>query len=199
VETVAAGDEVAIEAFRDAVVIESDMGIGGVDGMELDVGGFEKDGVIGGYAFLQKGRDEILNNFVLGVDGDAFAVGEFAEVNAMAAVVEAELDAAVFEALALEAVADAEFVHELDGAVFKEASADALFDVLAGAEFEDDGVDAEAVEEQGEEEAGGAGADDGYLGAHVCVLRVPCPVRKILQWCGRVPTRVLLCCGRGIE
>jgi hypothetical protein len=117
----------------------------------------------------------------------------------MGAIVEAELDAAVFKALALEAIADAEFVHELDGAVFKEASADALFDVLAGAEFEDDGVDAEAVEEQGEEEAGGAGADDGYLGAHVCVLRVPCPVRKILQWCGRVPTRVLLCCGRGIE
>ena len=84
----------------------------------------------------------------------------------MAAAVEAELDAAVFEALALEAIADAEFVHELDGAVFEEAGADAFFDVLAGVELEDDGVDAETVEEEREEKAGRAGADDGYLGAH---------------------------------
>jgi len=104
---------------------------------------------------------------VLGVDGDALAGGEFAEVDAMAAVVETEFDAAVFEALTFEAVANAEFVHELDGGVFEKASADALFDVGAGVEFEDDGLDAETVEEEREEEAGGAGADDGYLGAHL--------------------------------
>jgi hypothetical protein len=103
---------------------------------------------------------------VLRVDSDAFACGEIAEVNAMAAAVEAELDAAVLEALAAEAIADAEFVHELDGVVFEEAGADALFNVLARAEFEDDSFDAEALEEEREEEAGGSGTDDGDLGAH---------------------------------
>jgi len=108
---------------------------------------------------------------VLRVNGDAFASGEFAEVNAMAAAVEAQLDAAVFEALAAEAFADAEFVHELDGVVFEEAGADPLFDVLAAVEFEDDGVDGETIEEEREEEAGGSGANNGDLGAHVAVTR----------------------------
>src|SRR5262245_22595325 len=84
----------------------------------------------------------------------------------MAAAVEAKFDAAVFEALAAEAFADTEFVHELDGVVFEEAGADALFDVGAGVELEDDGLDAEALQEEREEEAGGSGADDGDLGTH---------------------------------
>jgi len=166
VEAVAAGDEVTVEAFSGAIEVEGDVGICGVDGVELDVGGFEEKRMIGGDTFSQMGGDEVLDDFMLGVDGDALAVGEFAEVDAMAAIVEAEFDAAVFETVALEAVGDAEFVHELDGGVFEEAGADAVFDVGAGVEFEDDGVDAEAVEEKREEEAGGAGADDGYLGAH---------------------------------
>jgi hypothetical protein len=72
----------------------------------------------------------------------------------MAAAVEAEFDAAVFKALAAEALADAEFVHELDGVVFKEAGADALFDVLAGVELDDDGLDAQAIQEQRQKQAG---------------------------------------------
>jgi len=68
--------------------------------------------------------------------------------------------------LAAEAIADAEFVHELDGIEFKEAGTDALFNVLAGVQFEDDGLNAETLEEEGEEEAGGSGADDRDLSAH---------------------------------
>jgi hypothetical protein len=130
--------------------------------VQRDFGCFEQDGAIGGKA----GGDQILDDFVLGVDGDALARGEIAEINAMAAAVEAELDAAVFEALAAQAFADAEFVHELDSVVLEEAGADALFNVLAGVEFEDDGFYAEALEKQREEEAGGSGTDDGDLSAH---------------------------------
>jgi len=103
---------------------------------------------------------------VLRVDGDALAGGKIAKVNAMAVPVEAQFDTAVFEALAAEAIADAEFVHELDGIEFKEAGTDALFNVLAGVQFEDDGLNAETLEEEGEEEAGGSGADDRDLSAH---------------------------------
>jgi hypothetical protein len=162
VEAVATGDEVAIEALGGAIVLERDVGIRGVERVERDFGCFEQDGAIGG----QAGRNEVLNDFVLGVDGDALAVGEIAEVNSMAAPVEAKFDAAVFEALEAETFADTEFVHELDGVVFEKAGADALFNVRAGVEFEDDGFYAEAVEEEREEEAGGSGADDGDLCAH---------------------------------
>jgi hypothetical protein len=66
----------------------------------------------------------------------------------------------------VEAIADAEFVHKLDGVVFEEASADTLFDVGASVELKDDRLDTEALEEEREEEAGGSGTDDGDLGAH---------------------------------
>jgi hypothetical protein len=103
---------------------------------------------------------------VLGVDGDALAAGKIAKVDAVAAAIETELDAAVLEALAAQAFADAKLVHELDGVVFKKAGADTLLNVLAGVEFEDDGFDAEALKEEREEEARGSGADDGDLSAH---------------------------------
>jgi hypothetical protein len=130
--------------------------------VESDVSRFKEDGAVGG----KPGSNEILDDFVLRVDGDALASGEVAEVNAMAAAVEAKLDAAVFESLAAKAFADAEFVHELHCVVFEQAGADALFDVLAGVELEDDGLDAEALEEEREKETGWSGANDGDLGAH---------------------------------
>jgi hypothetical protein len=85
----------------------------------------------------------------------------------MAAAVEAKFDAAMFQAQAAEAFADAEVVHELDGVVFKEAGADARFDVVAGMEFDDDGLDTEAIEKEREKEPGRSGADDGNLGTHL--------------------------------
>jgi hypothetical protein len=68
--------------------------------------------------------------------------------------------------LAAQAFADAKLVHELDGVVFEKAGADALFNVLASVQLEDDGFDAEALEKKRQEEAGGSGADDGDLSAH---------------------------------
>jgi len=52
VEAVATGNEVAVEAFGETVVMERDVGISGVDGVELNFGGFEEDGWIGGRIFL---------------------------------------------------------------------------------------------------------------------------------------------------
>ena len=166
VEAVAAGDKVAVEAGAGAAVLEGDVRMRGIERVQLSVGGFEENRFVDGKA----GADEILDDFVLGVDGDALASGEIAEVNAMAATVETKFDATVLESLAAEAFADTEFVHELNGVVFKEASADAVFDVGAGMKFDDDGSDAEAIEEEREEKAGGSGSDDGDLGAHAWLV-----------------------------
>src|SRR5262249_16361099 len=105
---------------------------GGVERVESDLGGFEKNRAIGGKA----GGDQVLDDFVLRVDGDALARGEIPEVNAMAAAVEAELDAPVLEALTAQTIADAQFLHELDGVVFEEAGAYTLFNILARVELE---------------------------------------------------------------
>ena len=71
------------------------------------------------------------------------------------------------QALPVEAVGDAELPHQVDRVLLQEAGADAAFDVVAVAALEDDRVDAAGVEEEGEGEAGGAGADDPDLGALV--------------------------------
>jgi hypothetical protein len=84
----------------------------------------------------------------------------------MAAAVEAEFDAALFEALAAKTFADTELMHELHGVVFKKAGADTLFYVWASVEFQDDGLNAEPPQQQREKKTGRAGADDGDLGAH---------------------------------
>jgi hypothetical protein len=78
---------------------------------------------------------------------------------------EAEVEAVVDGAFALEAVADAGGDHGVDGALFEHAGADGGFDGVAGAALDDDAVNTLEVQEVGEEKAGGAGADDAYLRA----------------------------------
>ena len=82
----------------------------------------------------------------------------------MALAVEAQLDAVVHEALALEALAHAHLLQQVDGALLEHAGADALLDVLAVARLEHHRVDPGAVEQLAEHEAGGTGPDDADLG-----------------------------------
>src|SRR5262249_33364441 len=103
---------------------------------------------------------------------------EIAEVDAVAARVEAKFDAAVLEALAAKAFTDAEFVHELDGVIFEKAGPDAFFDVGAVVELNDDGLDAEALDQKRQEEAGGAGADKGEMGGPVGAQIGPLPENR---------------------
>jgi hypothetical protein len=56
----------------------------------------------------------------------------------MAAPVEAELDAVMEEGLALEALADARFDHQVNRALFEQAGAQPRFDIFAGAKLEND-------------------------------------------------------------
>ena len=67
------------------------------------------------------------------------------------------------EPLAGEPVADAELVQQVDRVLLEQPGADALLDVLAVARLEHDALDARALEQQGERQAGGSGADDADL------------------------------------
>ena len=75
-----------------------------------------------------------------------------------------ELDAAVGEALAIEAVGEPELAQQLDGRVLEHAGPDAVLDVGPVALLEHDAVDAAGRQQVGEHEPGRAGADDRHLG-----------------------------------
>ena len=165
-EPVAAGDEVAEDGFFGAVVAEVDFGgIGVFDG---DGGSFEEEGAASGEA----GGDEVFDDLLLAVDGDA-AAGEFGEGDAVAVAGEAQDNAFVNQAFAVHPGADSGVAHLLAGIMFHEAGADAAFDVRSGLGLDDDAVDTVQMQDLGEEEAGGAGADDADLCAqrgvrHAC-------------------------------
>ncbi len=78
----------------------------------------------------------------------------------MKAAGKADEDAVVGEAFAAEAVGEAGFGHQIDGALLEHAGADGGLDRGARAAFDDDGVDAGAREEMREHEPRRTGADD---------------------------------------
>src|ERR1700739_820025 len=73
----------------------------------------------------------------------------------------------MLQALPLQPLAQSEFMHQVDSALFQYAGADSFFDVLAGMQFEDDGFNPQALQQQRQKKTRGAGSDNSNLGAHV--------------------------------
>jgi hypothetical protein len=85
VETVAAGDEIAGQLTVIVILAVSNPGLSASQVVHRDVLNLKKDLAPAGRA----GIVQVLENFTLGVDGDAFATGEILEVNAVAAAFKA--------------------------------------------------------------------------------------------------------------
>ena len=133
------------------------------DSVNRDVVDLEPDVAAG----LEARRDEVLDDLLLAVHDDA-APGELGEVDAVPRPREAQLGAVVRHALGIHALADAGFAQRVGGAVLEYARAHPRLDVVATASLEHDRVDALQVQELGQQQAGGTGADDHDLGAHTC-------------------------------
>ena len=84
----------------------------------------------------------------------------------MPAPVEAQLEAVVDEALAVQALGDAGLVEQVDGRLLEHAGAHARLDVLARARLEHDRLDALQVQQVGQQQPGRAGPHDPDLGVH---------------------------------
>ena len=91
-------------------------------------------------------------------------VDEFFEIDAVGFTVEAQVDAFVFVAAGLHAGVHAGFGQHFHGTGFEDASAVGVRDGFVIAFFDHDVLDALLGEQVGEHEAGGAAADDTYLG-----------------------------------
>jgi hypothetical protein len=169
VEAIAAGDEVALQLSRRAAVFVCDARPLAVDVMDRYVGDVEVDR----YAAVEQGGDLVLDDLLLTVDGDLSA-GEPEHVDVEHAVLEAQVDARVVEALAVEAFADADGVQHVDGVLLEQARADPLLDVVAAARLEHDAVDPGLLQDQRQRESGGPRADDRDLGSHRGIHPIRC-------------------------
>jgi hypothetical protein len=88
------------------------------------------------------------------------------EVHAVAPAVEAELDAVVDEAFAVHALAGPAGAQHVGRALFEDAGALALLDVVAVARLQQYAVDSGLVQQAGEQQPRRAAADDADGGAH---------------------------------
>jgi hypothetical protein len=139
VKTVAAGNKIAVELFNiSSLPAKKNFWIHGIEIVNAHILDIEVD-LSGG---IQPGFDEIFDEFVLGVDGDAASSGEIVEVDAMASTRKSQFDSVMDQTLSLQAVRQASFNKEIDSALFEHAGTDAFFAVLAAARFEYYGVDA---------------------------------------------------------
>src|ERR1700722_17954564 len=158
---VARSDEIASEFMRGAVLLVAQQRRGAVCVMDRDVGGLINGRRAGGRALIA----EVLGQFGLAIDHDLFAAGQVEEVNPMARPVEGEIETLMRQALATHPGAELDLIEEIDGALFEDAGANPGLDIGAALALQNDGLDADSVEQMSEQEARRAGADDGDLGA----------------------------------
>ena len=89
--------------------------------------------------------NQILHHLLLAVNGDAL-VHQRLEIDAVQVAVDADIDAPMQHAFALHALADANIAEEIGGPMLDQAGANAVFDVVAAAIFDDDRLDALQVQ-----------------------------------------------------
>jgi hypothetical protein len=175
VEAVASGDEVALKLSRRSFFAKLNRRHGAIEIVHADILGLENDLTAGGDA---RG-DQILDDFMLSVNCDGLAAGQLAQIDAMSASAEAQLDSVMSKAFTLHPLADAGFDQQIDGALLKQAGADSLLDVLPAARLEHDGLDALKVEQMREHQPGGSRTDNPDLGAQIHVSRVARRTRRV--------------------
>src|SRR5580658_1262569 len=154
--TVASTDEIADNLQGAFGMLKSEARRLSLNIMDFDLAGIEE------YlcASLDPGANQILDEFVLAIHGDAAAAREFVHIDAMAAAIEPKFDTAMNQAFAPHAFPEARFIEQIHRALFENARTEPFLDVFAGAGFDDNRVDAFEVQQVGEDEASRSGSDN---------------------------------------
>ena len=129
--------------------------------MNGDVGRLEQDLP----AIGESARNQVLDHLLLAVDGDALP-DQLLEIDVVQRAVEAEVDAVVEQALALQPLADAGIDQEVARPVLDQPGADAALDIGAAAVLQDDRLDAFEMQEMRQHQPGRPGTDDPHLRSH---------------------------------
>ena len=169
VEAVAAGDEVAFDLLRPALMREADLRPLRRQLMHADAVDLEQQRP----AVDQSLRHQILHHLLLAVDGDEFA-DQRLEFDAVQFAIDADIDAAVALTLALHARADADIDQKFGGPMLDQPGADAVLDVIAAAVLDDDGFDALQMQQPRQHQAGRPGSDNSDLSSHSTLPAARC-------------------------
>ncbi len=159
-EAVAPRDEVAGQRHRRAVVSKVDTRRCTVDVVQVHVADLEQDRG----AALEPQSNEILDQFLLTVDGDASTAGELAEVDVMVAATETQLNAVMDKPFTPQTFAGAGALEEINAALLQDSRAHAVFDILARARLQDNRADALQAQQMREHQPGRPSSDDADLG-----------------------------------
>ena len=164
VKSVAAGDEVAVDLVFGIAMPESDHRAGRVERADRHVLGLEVQRTRG----RRPRFDQVVDDFVLPVDGDRLAAGQLGEIDAMAPPLEADVERR--RAAGRRAASPAPTpiaLQQIDGALLEDARPHAIDDVLAAAVLDDDRVDAVEMQQVSEQQPCRTCADDADLSPHL--------------------------------
>jgi hypothetical protein len=109
---------------------------------------------------------EVARHLGLAVGRDHLAAGQPGHVDRVPGVAVDQFDAVVHLAFARDAFAHARLAQQVHGDLLEDAGADAPEHIVGALPLDDDVVDAGFVQQLAEQQARGAGADDGNLGSH---------------------------------
>lgn len=96
-----------------------------------------------------------------------------AQIDAMSTAAEAQLDSVMRQPQPFHPLADARFIHQVDGALLEQAGANPLFYISAAASLEHDGFDAGKMQQVRQHQAGRPRADNADLCAEVHLSAPP--------------------------
>jgi hypothetical protein len=160
-KAVAAADEVAIDLMLGPFVPETYCGLRSQDIVHAHIAHFKENLS----ALMQPQLDQVFDDLLLAVDGDALA-HQLAKIDVVQCLVEREMNAVVKHALMLHARAGSDLDEKIRRPLLEEPGADAVLDIRPAAILQYDGVDAGTMQKMREHEAGRTRPHDTDLHAH---------------------------------
>ena len=192
--SVTAGNVVAVDPVRRAVLVVGDIGPVRRQIVQLDIAGLFDDLATGGVAR----RVKVFGQRGLAV-GHHDLAGEFHGVDEEPiAPFPGDRRTMMRMSVAVHACTEADLAQQFDASVFQHAGANPLQHIGAALPLDHDAVDAVAIENMRQQHAGRAAADDRYLRAHEST-RFPSPrrIRGAPRQAGRYDAGILSAAGAG--
>jgi len=159
VKSITAGDKVALRLVISAAVLKAKHGPRGLKRADCDVVNLKVQGArCRGACF-----NEILDDFVLPVDGNRFACRQVGQIDAVPLSLKADVESLMTQPCTLETCADAHRRQQVHGTLLKDARSHAVDDVLAAMVFDNDGVDTIQMKQMPKQQSGRACSNNSHL------------------------------------
>src|SRR5690606_2378589 len=164
---VASGNEVAVDAMLDTILLVGQVWPVAVEIVRLHVAVFIDRGAAG----LRPPIHQVACHFGLAVDHDTLA-DEAVEIDAVVAARKCQVETVMRQAFTVHALAGTRLVEKLGHAFFEHAGAYAAKHIVLAYSFNDDGIDTGVGKKLTQQETGRPRADDRHLRSHLLSSRM---------------------------